>query len=137
MDLTQPVDFRLRLSQIAHHAVKPGCPIDLLGLAHRVKPRQIQLPGAGSLQRIDGRMKRMDLAAELFLFAGAEVHSIEIHRHKFLSATHQLLRQRAQQAEALLEQRKIFFDFKVHGLCHLVQFVLFCFFWDANLRRIG
>jgi hypothetical protein len=41
------------------------------------------------------------------------------------------------QAEALHELRKIFFDFKAHGLGHFVQFVLFRFFRDADPWRNG
>ncbi len=133
----QPAHLGLRPAQIPHHGAKPPGPSGLLRLAWRVKPRQIQLLGAGSLQRIDGRMERLDLPAQVFLFRDAAVYSIQIHPHEFLTAAHKLLRQPAQQGEALLEQRKIFFDFKAHGLCHFVQFVLLFFFRSTDLWCIG
>ncbi len=137
MNLVQPADLRLRFSHFAQHAAKPSRPRGILGLAGRLQPPPIQLLGAGSLQRIDGWIERLDLPAQVLLFGDTAIHSIDIHRHELLAAAHQLLRQRAQQAEALLEQRKIFFDFKGHGLRHFVQFVLLFFFRSTDLWCLG
>jgi hypothetical protein len=48
-------------------------------------------------------MEPLNLPAQLFLFGYSLIHSVQVERHKFLAALHELLRQQAQQAEALLQ----------------------------------
>jgi len=81
-------------------------------------------------------MEGLDLPAQLFLFRNAAIHPVKIQRNKVLAAGHQLLRQAAQQREALVKQIQIPFDFSAHGLRHFVEFVL-VFFQRADLWRIG
>ncbi len=134
MDLVEPTDFLLRLAHGEHDVAK----------TRRARRRSIrsddftlagfELDRASSTERADRGMEQLNLLAQPLLLGNPLVHSVQIHRHKFAAAIHELLRQRAQQSETLLEQCQIFFDIGVHGLRHFVEFVLFRIFGRADFR---
>ena len=105
MNLVQPPNLRLRLSDLLRHARKAFRPLRIFRLPGPVTTSQSKLQRAGLLQRVDGRMKPLDLPAQLFLLGDSPVHSVQIERHKFLAAIHKFLRQQAQQRQASFEQR--------------------------------
>jgi hypothetical protein len=134
MNLVQPPNLRLRLSDLLRYARKTFRPFRIVRPPGPVRIRQAELSRAGLLQRVDGRMKPLDLPAQLFLLGDSPVNSIQIERHKFLAAIHEFLRQQAQQRQASFEQRQIGFNFRAHGLRHFVQFVFVFLSGRADIR---
>src|SRR5579864_2064638 len=90
VNLIQPANFRLRLSDILRHARKAFRPPRIFLLPGHVTASQSKLRRAGLLQRMDSWMQPLDLLAQLFLFGDSPVHSVQIERHKFRAAIHEL-----------------------------------------------
>jgi len=123
VNLVQPSNLGLRLSKLLHDAFEARSPLRIFSLPLHDLISKSKLRRARLLQGMDGRMKPLNLPAQLLLLEDAPVHPVQIECHEFLPAIDEFLRQETQQRKAPFEQLQVSVQIMVHGLRHFVELV--------------